>query len=64
MVAKDKKDAIGVGINVFVVPKIRNVKKHVSDYHFRDCEWGPTIVLQVLDGKKSSKLPLMKKFTP
>jgi hypothetical protein len=49
MVAKDKKDAISVGDNVFVVPRIRNIKKHASDRHFRDRKWGPATIIEVLD---------------
>jgi hypothetical protein len=52
MVAKDKKDAISVGDSVFVVPRIRNIKKHASDCHFRDRKWGPATILEVLDENK------------
>jgi hypothetical protein len=52
MVAKDKKDVIGVGDNVFVVPRIRNIKKHAYDRHFRDRKWGPATILVVLNENK------------
>jgi hypothetical protein len=52
MGAKDKKDPIGVGHNIFVVPRIRNIKKHAFDCHFRDRKQGPANILEVLDENK------------
>jgi hypothetical protein len=52
IVAKDKKDVISVGDSVFVVLRIRNIKKPASDHHFRDRKWGPATILEVLDEKK------------
>jgi hypothetical protein len=49
---KIKKDAIRVGDNVFVDPRIRNIKKHGSDRHFRDRKWGPATIIEVLDENK------------
>jgi hypothetical protein len=34
MVAKDIKDVVCLGDSVFVVPRIRNIKKHAVDSHF------------------------------
>jgi hypothetical protein len=36
IVTNDKKDTFNLGDNVFVVPRIRNIKKHATDRHFRD----------------------------
>jgi hypothetical protein len=40
MVTNHKKDAFNLGDSVFVVPRIRNIKKHAADCHFRDPKWG------------------------
>jgi hypothetical protein len=48
MVINNIKDAFKLGDIVFVVPRIRNIKKHAADRHFRDCKWGPAKIIEIL----------------
>jgi hypothetical protein len=52
MIESDKKDQISLVDNVFVVPRIRNIMKHLADRHFRDRKWGPAKVIEKLDENK------------
>jgi hypothetical protein len=48
MVTNNKKDAFNPGDSVFIDPRLRNIKKHVADCHFKDPKWGPAKVIEIL----------------
>jgi hypothetical protein len=52
MIESDKKDQICLGENVFVVPRIRNIMKHLADRQFGGRKWGPAKVIKILNEKK------------
>jgi hypothetical protein len=56
MVTNDKKDAFNLGDSVLVVPRIRNIKKHAADCHFRDRKWGPAKITEILEENKFNVL--------
>jgi hypothetical protein len=56
MVTNDKKDAFNLGDSVFIVPRIRNIKKHAAVCHFRDRKWGPAKITEILEEKKFNVL--------
>jgi hypothetical protein len=56
MVTNDKKDAFNLGDSVFVVPRIRNIKKHTADGHFKDRKWGPVKITEILEENKFNVL--------
>jgi hypothetical protein len=37
---------------VFIVPRKRNIKKHVPDSHFRDCKRGSAKIIEIMEEDK------------
>jgi hypothetical protein len=52
MIERGNIDQISLGDDVFVVPRIRNIMKHLADRHFRDKKWGQAKVIEILDKNK------------
>jgi hypothetical protein len=52
MVTNNKKDAFNLGDSVFFVPRIRNIKKHAVDCHFRERKWRPAKITGILEENK------------